>query len=74
MEVQECKGVHGEPGARPTKLGDLEEPKNKWLQRLQKQREKSRVQVQTRNFEVRVRKRAIEKAGGLGGIVAGVHT
>jgi hypothetical protein len=50
LEVQECKGVHGEPGARPTKLGDLEKPKKKWLQSLQKQRKRSRVQVQTRNF------------------------
>ncbi len=48
--MQECKGVHGKPGARPTKLGDLEEPKKTWLQSLQKQREKSRLQVQTRNF------------------------
>ena len=55
MEVQEGKGkgVHGEPGARSTKLGDLEEPKKKWLQSLQKQGKRSRVQVlqvQTRNF------------------------
>ena len=50
MQVQECKGVLGEPGARPTKLGDLEKPKKKWLQSLQKQRKRSRVQVQTRNL------------------------
>ncbi len=73
--MQECLGDNGEPVERSNKFGDPQEPKNKWLQSLQKQCQTWRVKVKISNF-VRLGqgKRPIESAGGLGGIVASVHT
>ena len=56
--MQECKGVHGEPGARPTKLGDLEEPKKKMAAKPAKTEEKVKGAGADKEFrEVRVRKK-----------------
>ncbi len=58
MEVQECKGVHGKPGACPKKLGDLEEPKNKMAVKPTKTEGKVKGAGADKEFrEVRVRKK-----------------
>ncbi len=75
MGMQGCGGVQGAPVARSNSLQDPQEPKFFWLQNLKKHRQKGRVKVQTRNFMgLGEGKRAIESAGGLGGIGASGHT
>jgi hypothetical protein len=67
--------VHGAPVARSNSLQDPQEPKFFWLQSLKKHSQNGRVKVQTRNFMgLEEEKRAIESAGGLGGIGASGHT
>jgi hypothetical protein len=74
MDVQGCWGVDGAPVARWNSLKDPQEPKKFGLQSLKKYSQKGKVQVQTTNcMRLGEGKRAIDRAGGLGGIGASGH-
>ena len=64
----EWRGVLGAPVAPLTVLGDLQQPKNLWLQSLKGKGKNERVRVQTTIFRGKGEAtRGVAGAGGLGG-------